>query len=420
MDIIKIISDLQGCGCGRVHDVPDMRVEIGAGLLARVGELLMDFPRDLLVVADEHTLAASAGILDVLQGSGFSCEVKCYKDMRTADAREVAEVRALAAERGGVLSVGSGSLNDICRLASFEAGVPFAIFATAPSMDGFASNAAPITYNNFKRTVLCHAPTVIIGDTDVLARAPAHLKAAGFGDMIAKYVAVADWRIAQLTVGEYYCEGVAALTRAGLHKVMTLADRVQLECPIAAAALMEGLVLTGLAMTLTNLTRPASGAEHVLSHFWEIKKLEAGKLSDFHGKKVGVATLLIAQLYHETAAKTWQFHQDNTDWHAVLTAYGENFAADIRALNNPPPTARINPATLAAQWPQLCTILQEELPAHEKLLALMQRAGAATTTAEIDIDPPLTEAALQYHSYMRERINLSRLLPMMTPQAGGV
>jgi glycerol-1-phosphate dehydrogenase [NAD(P)+] len=414
MDIKKIIEGLRDCPCGREHTAPNMRVEIGPGLLAKTGELLFDFPRKLLVVADKNTLAASDGIIEVLKSKGFECTLHCYDDMRTADSVDVALISSLAGQCEAVLSVGTGSLNDICRLASFEAGKPFAIFATAPSMDGFASNTAPITYNNFKKSILCHAPLVIIGDTGILAKAPTELKAAGFGDMIAKYVALTDWRIANLTDGEYFCPRVAAITKAGLEKVMSLADQVQIESPEAAAALMEGLVLTGLAMTLTNLTRPASGAEHVLSHFWEIKKLEKGILADFHGKKVGVATLMIAKLYHDLAQSNPRFHTDATDWEPVYAAYGPNFIEDIRELNSPTPTSGIDPAVLASQWPLIREIIREELPPYADLLALMNKAGAATTIQEIDIDPGLADAGLKYHAYMRERINLSRLVPMMT------
>jgi glycerol-1-phosphate dehydrogenase [NAD(P)+] len=413
VNIKQIVDGLRGCPCKKEHTPPDMRVEIGSNLLEKTGELLAGFPKDVLVVADKNTLAASGGILEVLTTSGFVYKLHCFDDKRTADAEDVALIKTLAENSGCVLSVGSGSLNDICRLASFQANKPFVIFATAPSMDGFASNTAPITYNNFKKSVLCHAPRLIIGDTSILAKAPSELKAAGFGDMIAKYVALTDWRIAHLTDGEYFCQRIADITKAGLDKVMALADEVQKESPEAAAALMEGLVLTGLAMTLTNLTRPASGAEHVLSHFWEIKKLEQGKLPDFHGKKVGVATLKTAKLYHEIVGSNVTFCKDSTDWDAVYAAYGPNFTDDVKALNNPAVTQNIDPFVLEKQWPSICQIIKEELPPYEQLLDLMHKTGAATTIEEIDISPALDEAGMKYHAYMRERINLSRLIPMI-------
>ncbi|MCL2188234.1 MAG: sn-glycerol-1-phosphate dehydrogenase [Defluviitaleaceae bacterium] len=414
MDVAKIIADLANCPCGREHTAPPMRVEIGEGFLAKTAELLYDFPRNVLVVADKNTLNAAEGILDVLKSGGFECTVKCYENMRTADIKEVEEIEVLAQGCDGVLSVGTGSLNDICRLASFNAGKKFAIFATAPSMDGFAANAAPITFNNFKKSVLCHAPMVIIGDTRILAAAPVELKAAGFGDMIAKYIAMADWRIAHLTDGEYYCPRVAALTKAGLEKIMHVAGDVQNNNPQAAAVIMEGLVLSGLAMTLTNLTRPASGAEHVVAHFWEIKKLEKGLPSDFHGKKVGVATILIASMYHLlTKRQNMTFTQEVVDWDEVYSVYGVNFAEDVKKMNNPAPTAKMDPATLTRQWKEIRQIVHEEIPPLGELIELMQKVGATTNIEDIDISPVENDTALRYHAFMRERINLTRLIPMM-------
>jgi len=417
MNIQSIVDSLKNCECGRPHDAGDMRVEIGAGLLVGTADILAQagFERGLLVVADKNTLAACDGIMDILAAGGFDVRLKLFDDLRVADMRDVDDIAAICRETGaqGVLSVGSGSLNDICRLASFKAAVPFGIFATAPSMDGFAANSAPITENNFKTSILCHAPVVIIGDTDVLAKAPAILKSAGFGDMLAKYIALVDWQIAHMMIGEYHCPPVAAITRRALDSVVVLVDDVNTDSPAAAAALMEGLVLSGLAMTLVNVTRPASGAEHIVSHFWEIMKLQQGKLSDFHGRKIAVATLLISRMYHDIVNSNPAFGEDATNWDAVYAAYGEAFRQDIYDLNNPTITAQIAPQTLAANWPKIRDIVKNQLPTPEALKNLMIRAGGAITIDDIDIDPDLAAASLKYHPYMRHRLNLSRLMPML-------
>jgi glycerol-1-phosphate dehydrogenase [NAD(P)+] len=393
-----------------------MAVEIGPGLLARTADILAAnaFPRRLLVVADKNTLRASQGILEILSAGGFSCDLKLYDDLRVADMRDVELLAGRCAGAGGVLSVGTGSLNDICRLASFRAGAAFAVFATAPSMDGFASNSAPITENCFKTSFFCHAPSVIIGDTGILANAPAALKSAGIGDLLAKSIALADWRIAHLVAGEYYCPRVAAITENALGRVASMAARVTENDPETAGAIMEALVLTGLAMTLADCTRPASGCEHIISHFWEIKKLERGELSDFHGKKVGVATLLAAQCYYGLISRAdVAFHEDRTDWGAVFAAYGPAFEREIRACNSPTVTDGINPAALRECWPEICEIVRAALPSPARLLALMRAAGAATEPEEAGVSPGLADAGLRYHPYMRHRMTLSRLRSMM-------
>ena len=418
MNIQHLVQSLHPCPCGRPHDLPPMAVEIAPGLLMRTADILASngFPRSLLVVADKNTLRASEGILDVLAAGGFQYELKLFDDLRVADMRDVEVLISLSEGVGGVLSVGTGSLNDICRLASFWAGKAFAIFATAPSMDGFASDSAPITAHNFKTSIPCRAPSVIIGDTSILAAAPSILKSAGFGDMLAKYVALVDWRIAQLIIGEYYCPCVAAITQDALQRVTALAHRVTGNDPETAGAIMEALVMTGLAMTLAGCVRPASGCEHMISHFWEIKKLERGELSDFHGRKVGVATLMAAELYHALAScETMNFHADSTDWGAVYAAFGPNFEQDVRACNTPTVTDETSPVILRERWPDIRKIVQEVLPTREELLALLRAAGAPTTPAEIGVPPDLAAAGLAFHPYMRHRMTLSRLRTMMAP-----
>jgi len=421
MNINEIVGNLKNCDCGRdhAHGIGDMRVEIGPGLLLRTPEILSkaNFPGKMLVVADENTLAAASGLLAVLSLWSFSYGLKLFSDLRVADMRDVDEIADLAQNvgAGAILSIGSGSLNDVCRLASYKAGMPFAIFATAPSMDGFAAITAPITENNFKTSILCHAPKVIIGDTDILAKSPAILKSAGFGDMLAKYIALVDWQIAHITSGEYYCPAVAAITRQALDTVVALADGVNTDSPEAAGALMEGLVLSGLAMSLAGATRPASGAEHIVSHFWEIMKLQEGKLSDFHGRKIAVATLLIARLYHDIADMdcAHDFGEDCTDWDAVYAAYGPAFHDEVRSLNSSTVTDNVNPQILADNWPKIREIIKNELPTPQTLENLMKQADGATTIADIDIDPALAIKGLKFHPYMRHRINLSRLIPML-------
>jgi len=283
-------------------------------------------------------------------------------------------------------------------------------------MDGFASSAAPITYNNFKETVLCHAPSVIIGDSDILAKAPAALKSAGFGDIIAKYIALADWKIAALTAQEYYCPSVYKLVKDVLEKTMSLADKVTDEDPEAAAAIMEALVLSGICMVLANNTRPASAAEHLVSHYWEIKKLERGEPVPFHGAKVGVGTLLIARLYHDIASGKLgepSYGEDAVNWDAVYRVYGPGFRKEIDRMNNPSIMEKTSVEILQKHWPEMVRIIHEEIPAYDELLKLMKAAGAVTSIEDIDVDRQLALDALEFHPYMRYRVNLTRLLPML-------
>lgn len=416
MNIKTIEAGLQGCTCGRAHHTNIRAVEIGSGITANTGEILTQngFPKNILLVADKNTLLAGAGVVESLLGSGFTIKQHIYDNLRTADMEQVEVLEKLSAGTDGIFSVGSGSLNDICRLAAFRQHKAFAIYATAPSMDGFASNSAPITKNNFKYSYPAVQPSVIIADTKVLAAAPAELKSAGFGDMIGKYIGLADWRIANLITGEYYCPKIAALSEQAVEKIAALADKVTENDEESAAAIMESLVLTGLCMGFADSVRPASGAEHVLSHFWEIKKLQQGLLSDYHGKKVGVATVLVNKIYRDMAqVEDINPVYEDIDWENLKLVYGEGLVDDMIKANSPTVTQGITPEHLKACWGGIRRIVAETLPENEELLRHMNAAGTPVSAAEIDVTPALCELGIKYSAFMRYRLTLMRLMPML-------
>lgn len=183
-DLSKLNEAFSACGCGRKHECLIKDIRIGEKLVGRVGAILKEngFPEKLLLVADENTLSAARGILESLQG--FDLVLQVYRDFRIPRIEEVERISERISEVEGVLVVGTGSLTDVCRLACHRKGRPLAVFATAPSMDGFASNSSPIIFSGFKRSVPAKAPDVVIADAEVLAASPWRLQAAGFGDMI--------------------------------------------------------------------------------------------------------------------------------------------------------------------------------------------------------------------------------------------
>lgn len=416
MDLEKLRKSMENCPCGKAHPFDLKGLEVESGNLDRVATLLdkYAFPKNIMVVTDKNALKASDGVLEVLERGGYKLKLKVYDDMKEARMSEVDELRELMQDVDGVLSVGSGSCNDICRYSTYLEKKAFAIFATAPSMDGFASNSAPILKDGFKITYFCHQPSVIIADTKILAKAPVELKRAGFGDMMAKYIAMADWRIATLVYGEHYCAKVADLVRDALKQIADLAPYVSCDDENAVKAIMEALALTGIAMQCTGTSRPASGAEHVVSHFWECKKIEKGLFADYHGKKVGVATLMIAEIYHKVAnMENVVARKENVDWEEVKRVYGPNLISDVMKLNSPTITEEIDPETINKNWSEIVRAIKEEIPPIEKLKELYALAGAYTTIEDVAVSEQLRDDGLKYHAFMRKRVNLTRLMPML-------
>lgn len=408
-----LIDSFRDCGCGMDHRCGIHDIRIGSGLVTQVGEILREngFPRRLLLIGDRDTLAAAAGIEESL--TGFEVTRHCYDTLRVATMDDVRLVEDYLDRVDAVVAVGAGSIHDPSRLACARRNKPLCLFATAPSMDGFASYNAPIVDGGFKTTHAAKCPEVIIADTKILAAAPKALKSAGFGDMISKYIALIDWQVSHLVTGEAYCPRVAELTRTAVDRLMTMADRVTLEDEETAAAVLESLLMTGIAMSFTRTSRPGSGTEHILAHYWECIELLEGKIPNFHGEDVGVATLLTLREYEDLASReTVTAHPEVNDWDAVYRAYGP-LAGDVRQLNTPDTiTDGIEPRVIEEKWPEIRAIVRS-VPDYDACYRAMKAAGCKTTIAEIGKDPAFVAESLLYHPYMRRRLSLRRLARMV-------
>ena len=413
--ITEIIKEFEKpCFCGREHRTAVQDVQIGSGLVKEVGEILKKngFPKDILLVADQNTFAAAKGIEESLKD--FSVEYKIYDEIRVARMEHVEELESIICGRDiGVLSVGTGSVNDPCRLAAARQNKKLCIFGTAPSMDGFASYGSPIVANGFKASYPAKSPEVIIGETKILASAPAYLKSAGFGDMVAKYIGLADWKISSLLTDEVYCKKVAKLTRDAVDKLMSMAERVTENDEETAGEIFKALLMTGIGMSFMQNSRPASGSEHIISHLLECVELRDGIIPNYHGEDVGVCTLLMLKYYNELAEKeTIKAKKENTDWSDIYSFYGEN-ADDVKKLNEPKTvTDEVDPKDLQNKWQEIRDIIHG-IPSYDEVYLAMKKAGCKLTVEDIGKSRELVDNCIKYSPYMRYRLTLLRLRDMI-------
>ena len=414
-EILNIIRSFKKeCSCGKKHETTIQDVVIESGALNIVGDVLKrnGFSKKLLLVADKNTLKAADGIQNSL--SDFDVEYKLYENMRLADMENVECIENLIKDRDiSVLSVGTGSLNDICRLACARQHKKLCIFATAPSMDGFASYSAPIVCDGFKSSYPAKSPEVIIGDTKILAAAPNELKCAGFGDMMAKYIGLADWQISALLTGEYYCEKTAALTRSAVDELFKLADKVTANDEYTAGKIFESLLKTGIGMSFAQNSRPASGSEHVIAHLLECVELRDGILPDFHGEDVGVCTLEMLKYYNKLADCTSiETKDEKVDWEDVFGFYG-NMAENVKKLSFPHNVIDdVDKDVLRERWKDIVNIIHS-VPDYESVKAAMCKAKCKITVEDIGKDRVLFDNCVKYSPYMRHRLTLLRLKDMI-------
>ncbi len=414
-ETLALIRQLSGpCSCGVNHETSIRDIRVGSGLVRQVGQILQEnqFPKKLLLVADRNTLKAAEGIVESL--SDFFVSFHIYEDLRVARMEHVLELEKLiAGEDVGILSVGTGSVNDPCRLAAARQNKPLCIFATGPSMDGFASYSSPIVADGFKSSYPAKSPEVVIGDTKILANAPQELKSAGFGDMIAKYTALIDWQISHLLTGETYCSTVAKLTRDAVDELFVLADKVTENDEYTAGLIFEALLKTGIGMSFTQNSRPASGAEHIISHLIECKQLEEGIIPNLHGDDIGVCTLELMKCYSKLEKlETIHAKREQVDWQKVYDYYGP-MQEEIRKVNYPENIVdAVDPEKLQQLWPEIREAIRS-VPSYEECKAAMEKAGCKITVADIGKDQSLFDHCFTYSPFMRKRLTLLRLAGMI-------
>ena len=290
------------CACGKSHKVDIQAIRVGSGVIQELPGILRDLGAShIFLVADNYTYeAAGRQVEQLLDQAGLAYHKRVFQTETPLVPNEYALGSVLAAmtsQDDMLLAVGSGTLNDVTKYVSARTGVPYVIAATAPSMDGYASTVAPTILDGFKTTLPAVYPAAIVADVDILKDAPMPMLTAGFGDIIGKFTSLADWRLSHQLNGEYYCPEVAGVIEAAVETCAANAQALAQREPQAFQAVTEALILSGLAMGMVGVSRPASGAEHQMAHYWEMDALRRGEEHPLHGNAVGVGTVLAASLY---------------------------------------------------------------------------------------------------------------------------
>jgi len=295
------------------------------------------FPaRSAIVIADANTFtAAGRQVVDVLQADAVQAgEPFVFDDPDLhACSNQVEKLQQRLQISDAVpVAVGSGTINDLTKLAAHRCDRPYMAVATAASMDGYTAFGASITHEGSKQTFFCPAPLAVIADLDVIFRAPGELNAAGYADLVAKTTAGADWIIADALDCEAIEPTAWAMVQEPLRDWVGNPSAIRRGESGALAGLIEGLLMTGFAMQRTKSSRPASGAEHQFSHLWDMQNLRHHGRIPYHGYKVAVGTLASTLLYEQLMSR---------------------------------PIEQLDVNRACAEWPDLGVVDQDVLRGHE-------------------------------------------------------
>lgn len=396
------------CSCGREHRMTTALCVIDSGCLKQLDTYLAEYGVGGFTVAvyDQNTYRATADRHPAVDAEVVLDPTDLHANEKGVDAlmeRLPQGVRVL-------IAIGAGTVHDITRYCAYQLGAEFISCPTAASVDGFCSSVAAMTWHGCKKTLTATAPKLVIADTDIIKNAPMRLTRSGFGDMIGKYIALTDWKIAHILNGEFYCETIANMTMDATRAVTEAAEGIVNGEAAAYEKLTYGLLLSGLAMQMMGNSRPASGAEHHIAHLIEMSPPGFGLSSTaLHGEKVGVGTMLLLGRY-KSLSKTATTFLDYTSYTPdfFVATFGEDMASELLKENEKDSAAGITGERMRSCWPEICAELSA-LPDAAEMQRIYATLGVKSTLQEIEVEEALTERLLTYSHLVRNRLTLMRL-----------
>lgn len=406
MNINDILAGVD-CACGRRHTCPIEAVEIGRGAISRLAALCEGY-REILLVADENTDSAAGGaVRAALVGYTLREVIFPGKTVLVPNEEAVARVREALGNADLILGVGSGVVQDLCKYVSHTSSVPYMIVGTAPSMDGYASSGAAMILGGMKETVAAGLPRALIFDTDVMAAAPMEMIRAGYGDIIGKYSALSDWRLSEAVNGEYLCPYIYDTTMAQIAAVRATAEGLLRRDPAAIEALSEALVVVGVMMSFAGSSRPASGSEHHLSHFFEIVGIVKDEPYLPHGIDVAFSTVEMAHLHERLLAapfpKTLYREEKGVLAEKLQTIYGETVGKGCLALGEKVGNYKANRLSVYLEKEDELRAILADMPSAKEIEEMLAAVGLEKSEYDALYGRKKIDTAIRYAKDLKDR-----------------
>jgi len=361
----------------------------------------------LAVVADRDTYdALGARVARALGGADAVVLERPHADMAAVD-----DLRLRLAGYEGVVAVGSGTVNDLCKYVTGGDGRRYCVFGTAGSMNGYTSTTASLTLDSgLKVSVPSHAPAGFFVDLAVAAAAPPRLAAAGFGDSLVRSVAQVDWWMSHRLLGTAYMQAPYLIQAADEPELLRRASGLPAGSVDAVGYLFRVLTLCGLGVSFTGASNPGSMGEHQISHYIDCFAGDCHP-GTLHGQQVGVASLTMARLQQHMLAsetpptlKPTRLDPDN-----MARRMGRDVAAqclkEARQKSLDQAGADALNAKLAAIWPALRQELAAFMIPVDEMSRLLAAAGGPLTARGLGLPPSYYREAVVHCREMRNRFS---------------
>ncbi len=377
-----------------------------------------------VLVADGNTWRALGEKVDTaLRGQGWDV-IRVVLDPENLHADELSAARVLAAydaQERLFVAVGSGSMTDLTRFVSQRTRNPFICFPTAASVDAYTSVNAPMTIGGYKGSITCSAPVGIFTDLPTVCAAPQRMTASGFSDMLSKFLTAADWKLTALLWDATYDEAIYQRVDACARHGVSGAGGIGRSEPDAVKALMETHYESGFCMVDWGSSAPCSGAEHHISHVWEMMDQWAGREGLLHGEGVGVAGIVCADWYEQLRALSSAEAERRLEANPVPTRVRQEAAlrrdlplvAEEIIHNNPYMLQMTDAQVWAAvktRFLERWNAIQEvagRVPPASQYEAWVRQAGAPATAQEAGLSEEQARLGFTYGHYMRDRFSIN-------------
>lgn len=405
MNIAELLKGID-CSCGKHHACDIGYVAIERGAIDHLKKLC-EGKQNVLLVADENTYkAAGQQTMAALAGKTLRSVIFSGATILIPNEEAVAEVEKKLEGIDVIVGIGSGVIQDLCKFVSFNSGIPYYIVATAPSMDGYASSGAAMIMGGMKVTYSAKVPDAILADPVVLKDAPFPMIQAGYGDIVGKYSALNDWKLSHAVKDEYFCQYIYDLTFDMLKKTLELADGLVQRDEESVKVLMEALVGVGIAMSFAGNSRPASGSEHHLSHYFEITGIVTDTEYLTHGIDVAYSTVKTAEIREALLNRQWpavSYRQERSEYEAAMKAVYHEVAEGCIALQDKVGhyAADRMPIYLAKEE-EIRAILAEH-PKASEIEAMLAAVGMSMDEFYKIYDTEKIEKALVYAKDLKDR-----------------
>jgi len=402
-------GEWQDPDCGTPLRVPIQVVAIEQSLAGLEADLVtsLGLGRRIAVVSDiatrevlgervERALAGVVGLTPVV-----------LPPQPHADATTAASLRHACSQADALVAVGSGTINDLCKYTAAQDGKPYAVFATAPSMNGYTSQNAAITVGGHKKSLPAAGPAGVFMDLAVLSAAPTRMIRAGLGDSLCRSTAQADWLLSHCLLGTPYRRAPFALLAEDEPVLLDDPQALFHGDSEAMRALARTLVLSGLGMAICNGSYPASQGEHLISHFIDMFA-PADRAVYFHGEQIAVATLTMAQIQEEVlAAGPPHLRSEPLTEGELQRRFGPDIGGscwrEFSAKRMTPKACSQLERRLADRWNDIRSSVSAAMVPVERIRAVLRRAGCPTTPEEIGLAPAFYASAVRNARFLRDR-----------------